>query len=170
MNAFKKHSNISFLRQHNSNYRTIIKNAPGTVRYDICDYNCFGYAMGYYDWLDFNNFYCLADEYAGNWDALNDMFEDCCSELEENYKLKRVFTPDVRVASDEYIIAFRVGFDDFHFARLLSDGTWSHKPGGNYIRQMDEKEFKEAWCPNRKHPYVSEIAYFVVTKGSKWYE
>ena len=166
MNKYYRYKTEDLLRRHTSNSDVIMKDAPGVKRYLIGTYNCFGYAMGYYDWLDLESFYYLADE-DENYDALDEMFEDCCVELEDRYNLTRIYDANVitSLRKDEHIIAFRVGFDDFHFARLNSDGTWSHKPGGNYIRNMSEEEFHDAWCPNRCYPYVSDIAYFIVRKG-----
>lgn len=168
MNKYYRYRAEDLLRRHTSNSDVIMKDAPGVKRYDISDYNCFGYAVGYYDWLDLDNFCYLADDEGGNYDALDEMFEDCCFELEDSYGFTRIHDANVipPLRKDEHIIAFRVGFDDFHFARLNSDGTWSHKPGSNYIRNMDEEEFFDAWCPNRCYPYVSDIAYFIVRKGA----
>ena len=171
MNKYFYVRNMRILRENNHNSDVILKDAPGVARYAHGTYNCFGYALGYYDWLDLDNFYCM-DDLDVNFDTLNEMFEDCCIELEDRYELTRVYDPDTTKLNHktEHLIAFRVGFDDFHFARLNSDGTWSHKPGGNYIRNMDDEEFNGAWCPNRCHPYVSETAYFIVRKNHKWYE
>jgi hypothetical protein len=61
------------------------------------------------------------------------------------------------------MIAFRIGADDFHFARKNSDGIWTHKPGVNTIREMTEEElFDVAWSKHRNCPYISEIAFFAV--------
>lgn len=170
MTKFKALSMMEILNRFNSNSKTIIKDTRVLVlKYHHYNYNCFGYAMNYFDWLDLNNFYNLEDS-DDDFDALNDMFEQCCDELEENYGLRRVKDANAPLKKNEYLIAFRVGFDDFHFARLLSDGTWSHKPGGNYIREMGEEEFYDAWCPDREYPYVSNIGYFVVDRKKKFYK
>lgn len=171
MNALVKYRNIKTIRNYNSNYKTLIKDAPGIQKYDNWSYNCFGYALGYYDWLDLHSFEWLEDEECATAEKLLDMFEDCCDELEERYQLTRVYDANIKLPSNQHLIAFRVGYDDFHFARRNSDGTWSHKPGRSYIRPMSEEElFGAQWCPDRYCPYVSHNAYFIVKKGNKWYE
>jgi hypothetical protein len=172
MNALGKFRTKRELQKHNSNSKTIIKDTPGVLKYPRIDYNCFGYALGYYDWLDLDAFFNIADSKTNsNIEELNAIFEDCCMELEERYQLTRVYNINtLKLNNNQHLIAFRIGYDDFHFCRLGSDGIWSHKPGGNYIRTMEEKEFIEAWCPHRSYPYISNIGYFIVEKGSKWYE
>lgn len=140
MNAFNRYENIREIRKYNSNHSILIKDAPGIQKYGMWTYNCFGYALGYYDWLDLHSFSWLeSEEYATEDDLLN-MFEDCCAELEDRYQLTRVYDANIKLPSNQHLIAFRVGYDDFHFARRNSDGTWSHKPGRNYIRPMSEEE------------------------------
>ena len=58
----------------------------------------------------------------------------------------------------------RIGYDDFHFARLGSDGIWTHKPGHSTIREMSEAElFSDAWSKeSRNCPYISEIVFFTI--------
>jgi hypothetical protein len=170
MTKQKREFYLDEIRQYNSNSETIIKDAPGVLRYSRFDYNCFGYAVNFYDWLDIESFIYLADKYEDDFDILNNMFEDCCDELEDRYGLRRCRSTDVHLEANEHLIAFRVGFDDFHFARLNSDGLWTHKPGSGYIREMTEFEFNTAWCPTRTYPYVSDIAYFIVGKGTNFYE
>jgi hypothetical protein len=167
MNKQWYRENMMVLRKYNSNHEVILKDAPGVAKYYYTTYNCFGYAMGYYDWLDLESFYIIEEE---DEDDLICMFEDCCNELSSRYGLRPVF-PHWELEKDEHLIAFRVGYDDFHFARKNSDGTWTHKPGSNFIRKMSEEEFNSEWCPSRECPYISPIAYFAVkTGGYKWYE
>ena len=67
------------------------------------------------------------------------------------------------LTEDERMIAFRIGANDFHFVRKNSDGTWTHKPGCDYILEMSEDElFDVAWGRHRSCPYVSDIAFFAV--------
>lgn len=155
------------LKNWNSNYRTIIEDTHRSILYhDMWDYNCMGYALGVYDWLEIDAFMWL-DEDEQDYEALQDNFEACCDELVREHQLIRIYDPShvVSLAKDSHLIAFRIGFDDFHFARLNSDGVWTHKPGGSQIRELTPEEFNQAWCPHRSCPYISDIAYFIVQKG-----
>ena len=126
------------------------------------------YAFGVYDeWLGLDSF-----TYSYNWeeetdnidyDCLEKVFFDCCQELTEKFKARRLETAYDGIGKNERMIAFRIGGDDFHFARRNSDGTWTHKPGSNYIREMSEYElFGDSWSEHRVFPYVSDVAFFAI--------
>ena len=126
------------------------------------------YAFGVYDeWLTLNSF-----TYSYNWDeetdnidydCLDKVFFDCCQELVERFKARRLETAYDEIGKNERMIAFRIGGDDFHFARQNSDGTWTHKPGSNYIREMNKYElFGDSWSEHRQFPYISDIAFFAI--------
>ena len=125
------------------------------------------YALGIYDsWLNLESFSqsFSCDSITIDYEHMEDVFYDCCSELEEVYAARRISGPEVQLEESERIIAFRVSADDFHFVRQNSDGTWTHKPGCEYIREMSEEElFSEAWSEEiRVYPYISTIAFFAV--------
>lgn len=167
MNKGNKYYNEKELREHNSNYQVIIKDTRKQVlNYSRYAYNCMGFALGIFDWLNLESF--RDDGYYQDEEWLKETFEDCCQELEEVYHLRRLKRPVVD-SPEERVIAFRIGFDDFHFARLNSDGTWSHKPGRNYIRPLTDEEIDGApWCKQERIcPYISEIAYFAVPVNRK---
>ena len=99
-----------------------------------------------------------------DYEYLKDIFEDCCQELIWKYNLRRLSSSQEQLKTNERMIAFRIGADDFHFVRKNSDGTWTHKPGQNYIRKMSEEELlSDAWSEDtRIYSYISEIAFFAV--------
>lgn len=129
-------------------------------------YNCMSYALGVFDdWLRLDSFERSFKDYQTiNYEYMDNVFHDCCIELEENFSIRRLTSSKATLEVNERMIAFRIGADDFHFARRNSDGIWTHKPGGDYIREMSEDElFSEAWCADRRqYPYVSAIAFYAV--------
>ena len=158
------------------NYRTVIKDTNNRVNEVMnTEYNCMGYAFGVFDWLDCDDFYCLCDDCASDnssfdptdpteeeYERLNDMTNDVARELERRFPIRAIRRPEAALPH-ERVIAMRCGFDDFHFARLNSDGVWTHKPGGNVIREMSEDElYGWAWCENRQYPYTSKIYFFAI--------
>jgi hypothetical protein len=163
------------------NFRTVLKDTNNRVAHVLNgEYNCMGYAFGIFDWLDCHHFHNLEyrlevereendlPEFDPNeatdeeYEALEDMTRDVAIELLDRFPIRLI--GDVAEARPtERVIAMRCGFDDFHFARLNSDGVWTHKPGGNTIRIMEEDElYGNAWCPGRWCPYVSSVYFFAI--------
>lgn len=152
-----------------NNLDTVIKDTNNKlITSDQYNYNCMSYAFGIYDeWLYlncFDNSYDYNNESSVDLEYLDDVFEDCCYELENRFNVRRLENSEAILNADERMIAFRIGADDFHFARKNSDGTWTHKPGCNYIREMTEDELLgKAWSEDsRPFPYISEIAFYAV--------
>ena len=157
-----------FYEKHLSNFKTVMKDTNNSlIIADQFDYNCMSYALGVYnDWLCIDAF---RHSFAENsfdevdYDLLEEVFYDCCLELEERFALRRLSGPNAELTEDERMIAFRIGANDFHFVRKNSDGTWTHKPGCDYILEMDEDElFDTEWGRHRSYPYISDIAFFAV--------
>jgi len=74
---------------------------------------------------------------------------------------------------DEYIVALRIsngekiGFPaswDYHFAILLSDGTWADKRGSTASRWNELSDEDIAWLMDGRPFYDSDIVYFAVKK------
>ena len=159
-----------FYKNELSNFETVMKDTNNNlVTADEDCYNCMSYALGVFDdWLGLDTFdFSFTEEDNENedidYELLNEIFFACCIEIEDNFNVRRLIDSSSPIEEDERLIAFRVGANDFHFARKNSDGTWTHKPGCGYIREMPEEElFSEAWCTQRRYPYISEIAFFAV--------
>ena len=75
-------------------------------------------------------------------------------------------------ASNETMIALRIGSGDFHFMRRMSDGSWTHKPGqttiirliGNpwdYNPWVTEYYLNHRWRIASNQKYDSAIVYIV---------
>lgn len=162
--------NYRFYEKELSNFKTVLKDTNnGIIIADQYLYNCMSYAFDVFDdWLglrSFENSFVYDDDEDGiDYEYMHDVFCNCCIELEERFAVRRVAGPDVELAANERLIAFRIGADDFHFARRNSDGVWTHKPGGMYIREMSEDElFGDVWSVYRNCPYVSEVAFFIIS-------
>ena len=159
-----------FYNNELSNFKTVLKDTNNNLlSADRFNYNCMSYALGVYNkWLGLSSFDYSIDydneDSDIDYDYLKHIFEDCCQELIWKYDLRRLSSSREQLEANERMIAFRIGADDFHFARKNSDGTWTHKPGQNYIRKMHEKELlSDSWSEDtRIFPYVSEIAFFAV--------
>lgn len=163
--------NYRFYRKNLSNFKTVMKDTDNNLATaDSWEYNCMSYALGIFDnWLGlraFEHSIMLNDDNENfiDYEYLNDVFHACCEELEEKFAVRRVSGPNARLKANERMIAFRIGADDFHFARRNSDGIWTHKPGHNYIREMSKEElFSDAWSKKeRRYPYISDTAFFAV--------
>lgn len=150
-----------FYEKELSNFKTIMKDTDNhLVSAHQYDYNCMSYALGIYDkWLLLESFHHSVDDY----DYLEHTFDDCCQELADRYKLRRLFNLEEKLEPNERVIAFRIGATDFHFVRQNSDGTWTHKLGEECVETMSEEElFSNAWSDYKEYPYISEIAFFAV--------
>ena len=160
--------NYKFYADELSNFRTVFKDTNNKIltAYQE-DYNCMSYAFNVFnDWLCIKSFYnsFIEGSYDDiDYDYLEDVFEECCIELEERFAIRRLSGPTSEIYENERMIAFRIGADDFHFARRNSDGVWTHKPGTRTICEMSEEELlSDAWSIHRRYPYVSSIAFFAV--------
>ena len=156
-----------FYQNKLSNFETVMKDTNNSLIYaDEYSYNCMSYALGVYDdWLELAEFtHSFNQKHRVDYEAMECVFRLCCKEIEERFAVRRLTDPYVELAANERMIAFRIGADDFHFARRNSDGVWTHKPGHNYIREMSEDELLgTCWCiSSRTYPYESKVAFFAV--------
>jgi hypothetical protein len=134
-------------------------------------YNCFGYAVGTYDWEDCEDFVDYteySDIELGSLTKEEMLNENLMTMLEcflERFITARQISRISDATSAERVIAMRVGLDDFHFARLGSDGIWTHKPGRGCVREMTDEEFwSDCWCKQTAFHYTSEIILIALPK------
>lgn len=106
-------------------------------------FNCGGYALETFDWYcpSYLYGYLRTKEEKERFSAkavryMLDEFDDL-----------RVINDVDELKDDEYAIAFRVGYDDFHYVKRADNGVWYHKSGGNpKIRRMKKDiVFGEEW-------------------------
>lgn len=104
--------------------------------------NCFGYAVGQNRWLTFGT----------------RAYGDVCIQVILDYGYRQVKRKDM-VLGKEYIV-FKYGGSDFHFAKRSPSGQWSHKPGGQIVRPVSEKNiFEDKWL-TYSQDYTSTIHIF----------
>ena len=114
-----------FYEKELSNFKTIMKDTNNhLVSSHQYDYNCMSYALGIYDkWLLLESFHRSVGDYDIDYEYLEHIFKDCCQELLDRYKLRRLYNLEEKLEPNERVIAFRIGETDFHFVRQNSDGT-----------------------------------------------
>lgn len=157
-------SQYDFYSNNLSNFRTVLKDTKGKVaRTEDGIYNCMSYALGVFnDWLNLDEFLYSEDF---DEERLEDIAYCCAAELENNYNCRPLNSHLDHLEEGERMIAMRIGYDDFHFARLNSDGVWTHKTGCGTIKVMPEEELLgNCWCSSRMYPYISTV-YFFAIKG-----
>lgn len=155
----------NFYSNNLSNFRTVLKDTKGKVaRAENGMYNCMSYALGIFnDWLNLDEF-----TWSDNDDAVEEIASWCAIELERNYNCRPLNSHLDHLKKGERMIAMRIGQDDFHFARLNSDGVWTHKTGGGTIKVMPEEELLgDCWCSARMCPYISTVYFFAVKESKK---
>ena len=149
-------------------------------------WNCYGFATHKADWRtvsdrdednngDFKypedylyeedkyEYECEFLEYGYERDEIEDMYQkslDMGAEniLRSNPELTRI---DNEFAAGPHmdVIAFRVSYDDFHFARKMPDGRWYHKMGGNRVTRA--AGFDSIWREDEMNcAYLSRTVYF----------
>ena len=114
---------------------------------DTTDYNCGGYALRTFDWVDFH--YSFYDRAAQQMDAI-------CAALPA---WERCDCPQKFDTKHYDYVAFRwgkrVGWSDFHFLRLWKNGTWHGKQGDGEIYRV--KNVFAPWVRNDGEVYGEEI-------------
>lgn len=93
------------------------------------DYNCGGYALKTFDWVDFSS--------PSYFDNAAQQVDELCRVLPEWERCDDFSDP----RHYDYV-AFRCGRDedweDFHFLRLWRNGTWHGKAGGGDIHKVED--------------------------------
>lgn len=139
---FKPGTSDGFNRYSNRNMRNTPK----------WKYNCAGYALGIFSW------YCPYKELENNPFGNPDMIDeyspertsallDCIAQLLNDFPDLRIINSVRDLSPNEYAIAFRLAWDDFHFVRRADNGHWFQKRGSeDCIVTMTTKElFSEEW-------------------------
>lgn len=106
----------------------------------LCDYNCGGYALGTFNW------FCPYGSYDG------DTLHGRCSKETTLKNFTRyillTFEERIRIISkieektkDEYVIAFRIGFHDFHFIKRGDNGVWYHSRAVVQFAELKKQKY-----------------------------
>lgn len=114
--------------------------------------NCMGYALRINEWLA-----PYSRDFGDRMEAFST--EDMVAVLIDEYKLTPV-TKGQMVLGKEYV-AFRRGFEDFHFVRRLPTGQWKHKQGRTKITDIKKTEvFNDYWSYDGPREYKSKLYIF----------
>lgn len=123
-------------------------------------YNCGGYALGTFSWYmpydgdrvtTFSELFDTYEEWDENDDpasAVRERIEDYMVEqLLLDFPTLRLIPDEVERRPNERVIAFRVGWDDFHFLKKAKNNCWYQKCGSSSrIERIKKSEvFGEAW-------------------------
>ena len=116
------------------------------------EYNCGGYALGCYSW------YCPFTHQVRD-------FEKNVNQILKDFPNVRLINNTQDLMPNEYMIAFRLSQDDFHFMKRSKNGVWREKRGSQPEIRIVPKSvvFGEVWSPDRyDNGYRGEIAFFAV--------
>ena len=123
-----------------------------TMNTDRGEYNCGGYALGCYSW------YCPFAHQVRD-------FEKNVNQILKDFRNTRLVGNIQDLMPNEYMIAFRLSSDDFHFMKRAKNGIWREKRGGQSEIRIVPKSivFGEVWSPHRcDNGYRGKIALFAV--------
>lgn len=124
-------------------------------------FNCGGYALETYNWI------CPYDTDEDSDRLFDDWYNTMSSDekLEETVEWMLHNVPDLRrvngvedLEDDEYLIAYKCGYSDFHYCKRLPSGIWMHKMGSSRTRRIAEyKVYADTWLNGK---YDSKTAFF----------
>ena len=102
------------------------------------EYNCGGYALGCYSW------YCPFTHQVRD-------FEKNVNQILKDFPNVRLINNTQDLMPNEYMIAFRLSQDDFHFMKRSKNGVWREKRGSQFKIRVVPKSvvFGEVWSPDR---------------------
>lgn len=116
------------------------------------EYNCAGYALGCFSW------YCPFNYHEPD-------VEENVTKILQDFGNVRVVRSEKELEDNEYLIAFRTNYRDFHFMKKAKNGHWYEKQGGHpsIFNVKEEEVFSKAWCSYRSDGgYTSRITLFAV--------
>lgn len=123
-----------------------------TKNSDRGEYNCGGYALGCYSW------YCPFAHHVRD-------FEKNVNQILKDFPNARLIDNIQDLMPNEYMVAFRLSRDDFHFMKRSKNGVWREKRGGQPEIRIVPKSvvFGEVWSPHRyDNGYRGKLAFFAI--------
>lgn len=131
-------------------------------------YNCGGYALNLFAWycpwgldVDENDTPLSRAYWGDDWFDSTEMFAPtmrCVQTMLAEIPTLRLLTGiNDDIASNEYMLAFRISYDgDFHYVKRGNNGIWYHKQGScSKIRTMAISELlSKSWCDRYDGPIV----------------
>lgn len=126
-----------------------LNNTRNTRNTEQRDYNCAGYALGTFSW------YCPDDEEHSPFWTLHGRTREyrvsAIQKMLDEFPNLRLIKNIDECADNEYVIAFRLAKDDFHYIKRGFNKVWYHKRGGGRIERISQDEvFDKTWCGRYK--------------------
>ena len=111
--------------EYNLEKRRNLRNA------DRSYYNCGGYELGTFNWikLPYERLDKRWDWYRLYVEEKNEIVMELVEDMINRVPGLRFINDIKELNPSEYAIAFKLGRDDFHFAKRTSSGNWFHKRG-----------------------------------------
>ena len=134
-------------------------NISNLNRYAI---NCASYALGIKDWLNFPDEIVFCEEKDIN--KRLQMYIDIILKLPFVRQINSIDD----LSKDEYAIAFKCGYSDFHFIKRCNNGTWKEKCGScpTLSNCSKDRVFSKVWLsPDCMNLYSSDTVLFAVKKN-----
>lgn len=112
------------------------------------DFNCAGYALGCFSWFNFSDFDNMS-------------INECVEEILANFPNIRFLRDEKELKENEYLIAFRMGKEDFHFMKRNKRNIWYEKRGHLwYINTVKKKTVYSPYWKLGNIIYDSQIVFF----------
>ena len=155
------------------NYPELLRETTHRVMVKDPDlYNCGGFALGIFNW--YRPYTWNENTEETNDETIYDIREDidygadydeCCTKIAhimiktmENEGLCRCIEDSSELKKGEYLVAFKASYDDFHYARRLSNGRWFHKMGCSNIEEISEdKVYSYKWWNELYCNYAGDL-------------
>jgi hypothetical protein len=162
---------IAKVRKDKNSILKEIGNDFANMDYDR--YNCGGFALGLTIWYKPYN-YDLADKVDDIRDDYCEGYIDyleCCETLSDIYVNYMTKEPDCReilkeneLRDDEYLVAFKASWDDFHYARKIGE-NWYHKMGSSKVQRISEEEvYSNEWWAGMPCNYCGDLRLLAIKK------
>ena len=160
------------------NYKELLREASHrAITDDLDDYNCGGFALGTFDWYVPYSWYDGCEEVC---DLRADIDEGYIDEYDGVTRIAELFIENMvslglcrqvngleDLEKDEYLVAFRASYNDFHYARRLSNGRWFHKMGYSEIQEITLADvLDDYWWKNLGCYYTGKL-FFLAVKYNK---
>lgn len=121
-----------------------------------CEYNCGGFALKTFDWVDFDFFDDERD--------IDTLIKKCMAKIKKRIKGFKVIQSYKDIPESIPVIGFRIAIcdsfpRDFHFV-IREDGFWKHKMGGRKP-ELVYFNIDELWPGGWDWNYNSEIVWFI---------
>lgn len=154
------------------NYKELLRETTHRVMTKDRDcYNCGGFALGTFNWYRPYKFDCFEETLNKSiWEIREDIdcgydYDEGCTEIAnimvkfmESEGLCRKINDSSELRKGEYLVAFKASYDDFHYARRLSNGRWFHKMGFCEIEEISEKQvFGYEWWSHLGCEYAGDL-------------